>query len=357
MPLEYTFSWRRPLMDFPLLSIFPTSGASIPSNMPDMPPTSQWRLNYHSKYFARLQRYAYRGSSEAERQLGDFPFRQVAEMKFPEFIWPPCGAAIIIEPHEEDILRKGSGEIKRLEEFLHCSGWLNTRYSIHLPVLGEEKVEWTTPRKFNPDAVETEVSRSPSAHPPPAAFAKESQSATAQLKLLTVGDIIELTKARLNDDTWTPFPIQHLTSATSPSNPLATYQRASPWAKHSGILTIIPPADLSTLTPEYIESIIIATAFMVGMQDRTGFANHLMEVANLEYAEKKRAREALKGNVPGRKIAMEKCQMEGRTRRKKAWWSGSSGAKKEDEGEGKRRGSSLLEENGGVKEKEKVRFA
>ncbi|USW59356.1 hypothetical protein Slin15195_G126750 [Septoria linicola] len=295
IPLAYTFAWHRPILDFPNLHIAPTNNAAIPSSYPDIPPTASWRLNYDSKYHARLQRYtaAQTASDRHTAQVGDFPFRQIAEVKFPEFIIPGagCGATVKFDPHEEELARLGnvsnisSGKkpSPRVQKFMQCTGWLSTRYSMEIPVLDHLQASWKTiPRPRTTRIVSGGVSETQeeTAIVERKTSDIERQARNRNVKLITIGDLIDQARRTLNDETWTPYAPQQLIIEFD-GRCVATYQRASPWAKHAGTLTIRQPEiGQVQVTPEFIEGIIIATAAMVGMQDRIGLASGLMEAAN-----------------------------------------------------------------------------
>ncbi|KAK4631129.1 hypothetical protein CLAFUW4_02370 [Fulvia fulva] len=286
----FTLSWRRPLTDYPSLTITPNSSSSDAS--------SYWRLNYQTKYFARLHRY----SATDARVDGDFPARQVAELKFPEFIWPGCGPTLKLEPYDEAV------GPRRADIFMRCTGWMTTRYAVDVPVLGGARCTWRTLRPVKRDVPTPPIGEDaahsqdgPSWQPDPDVDGRLTLSSTSSepRQLLTVGDLVSQAKNLINDETWTPYPPHHLIMGTSPNSGriIATYTRAAPWNKNAGTLSI--NTDHST-SPEYIEGIIIACAAMVGMQDRMGLASSLMEASTESIMASKR-----KGNggiplTPGR---------------------------------------------------------
>ncbi|CAK4031408.1 Hypothetical predicted protein [Lecanosticta acicola] len=276
----YTFLWRRPLTDYPTLTITPNADSR-----------SYWRLNYESKYFARLYRY----QADQARVDGDIPARQVAEIKFPEFIWPGCGPAIKIEPHGE------AAGPERKETFMKCAGWMTTRYSLDMSVLGGAKCTWRAIRPPKKDAngggngqdadmpSQPDPTGSDSASPTRGPLAQKSAG-----ELVTVGDVIAQAKAYINDESWTPYPKLHLVlgTATSSGRVIASYSRAAPWNKNAGELSIVS-SQHEPNSDEYTEGIIIACTAMVGMQDRMGLANSLMEASTESVVASKR-----KGNLP-----------------------------------------------------------
>ena len=291
VPLTYTFAWHRPLLDFPTLQITPTNGTVIPSSFPDIPPTASWRLNYDSKYNARLHRYTatQTGADRHTSQAGDFPFRQVAEVRFPEFIIPGagCGAVIKFDPHEEEVARlgnisNGKRPTPRIQKFMQCTGWLSTRYTMEVPVLDHLQATWKTiPRpkttRFGNGVAETQQE---TAVVERKTTDIEREAKKRNVTLVTIGDLIDQARRTLNDETWTPYAPQQLIIEFD-GRQVATYQRASPWAKIAGTLTIHQPEiGQVSVTPEFVEGIIIATTSMVGMQDRIGLASGLMEAAN-----------------------------------------------------------------------------
>lgn len=276
----YTFSWRRPLTDYSTLTITPNTDAPC-----------YWRLNYQSKYLARLYRYY---PSQA-RVDSDFPARQVAEVKFPEFIWPGCGPTITFEPHEE------AAAPERVGRFMKCTGWMTPRYTLEMPALGGAKCTWRAVRPSKKDVNgaengeagevwwqgDAEAGAQPQEH-------VAQRTGNGEPQVTTVGDLIAQAKACINDDSWTPYPKQHFVMGTSANSGrvIAEYTRAAPWNKNAGVLSIITSQDGST-SPEYIESIIIACAAMVGMQDRMGLASSLMEASTESVMASRR-----RGNMP-----------------------------------------------------------
>ncbi|KAK4629047.1 hypothetical protein CLAFUW4_08646 [Fulvia fulva] len=242
---SYTFSWRRPLTDHPTLSITANDTSTN---------ASHWRLNYQSKYSSRLHRY----QADQARVDGDFPARQIAEIKFPEFILPGCGPTITFEAHEDAIDRKGSAHAMREDKFMKCSGWFTTQYALEVPSFGGARCTW------RPAQSATDPSQ-------------PSPASTSQPQRITTGDLMAQAKRYMNDDTWTPYPNQQLIISQT-NHIVATYTRAAPWAKDAGILHIVRPHDIQYLD-EYIEGIIIATVAMVGMQDRLGLASSLMQAS------------------------------------------------------------------------------
>lgn len=293
VPLKYVFSWNRPLLDFPTLEIKPLDNAIIPSTSPRVPPTAHWRLNYYKKYHARLQRYT-ATPNDADRntaQAADFPFRQIAEIKFPEFIIPGvgCGATVKFDLHEEELARlgnfttvRGKKPLPRVQKFMQCEGWLTTSYIMEVPVLDHQQTSWKpVPR---PKTAKTESGMVEAAKETAIVERKttdmEREAKKQNITLVTIGDMIEAAKRTINNENWTPYSPQQLV-VESDGRVVATYQRASPFAKHAGILTIHQPkpGQVSSL-PEFVEGIIIATTAMVGMQDRIGLASSLMEAAS-----------------------------------------------------------------------------
>lgn len=294
IPLKYTFAWNRPLLDFPTLEIRPADNATIPSSSPTVPPTSHWRLNYDKKYHARLHRYTATPSdiNRNTSQAGDFPFRQIAEIKFPEFIIPGagCGAMVKFDIHEEELTRLGSyatsrgkKPLPRVQKFMQCEGWLTTSYMMEVPVVDHLLATWkTAPR---PKAANT-AGTGPVEPTKETAIVErkttdmEREAKKQNIALVTIGDMIETAKRTLNNETWTPYAPQQLV-VESDGRVVATYQRASPFAKHAGVLTIHETEIYrASSAAEFIEGIVIATTSMVGMQDRIGLASGLMEAAS-----------------------------------------------------------------------------
>lgn len=292
-PLNYIFAWNRPLLDFPTLEITPADDAPIPSSSPMVPPTSHWRLNYDKKYHARLHRYTTtpHDVNRNTAQVGDFPYRQIAEIKFPEFIIPGagCGAMVKFDTHEEELTRLGSyatargkKPIPRVQKFMQCEGWLTTSYMMEVPVLDHLQASWkSAPRPKPVNAVpeqggitkETAIVERKTTD-------MEREAKKQNVALVTIGDMIETAKRAINNETWTPYAPQQLV-VESDGRVAATYQRASPFAKHAGVLTIHQPeVDQVSNLAEFIEGIVIATTAMVGMQDRIGLASGLMEAAS-----------------------------------------------------------------------------
>lgn len=293
LPFRYVFSWNRPLLDFPTLDIKPADNAIVPSTSPAIPPTGSWRLNYDKKYHARLHRYtaAQNAINRNTAQVGDVPFRQIAEIKFPEFLIPGvgCGATVKFDTHEEEIARLGSlatargkKPLPRVQKFMQCEGWLTTSYTMEVPVIDHLQASW----KAVPRPRTTRVGSGPAEAAKDTAIVErkttdlEREAKKQNITLVTINDMIETAKRTLNNETWTPYSPQQLV-VESEGRVVATYQRASPFAKHAGVLSIIPPGigQVSSVS-EYIEGIIIATATMVGMQDRIGLASGLMEAAS-----------------------------------------------------------------------------
>ncbi|EME47259.1 hypothetical protein DOTSEDRAFT_69264 [Dothistroma septosporum NZE10] len=270
---DFTLSWRRPLTDYPSLTI-----------TPDAESDSYWRLNYQTKYFARLHRY----QSTQARVDGDFPARQVAEMKFPDFIWPGCGPTIKLEPYDE------AAGPRRADIFMKCTGWLTTRYAVDVPVLGGARCTWRTLRSVNKGTTNGQGGEdvAPSSHADPDVDGRltlsfNSTTTDEAKQLLTVGDLIAQAKNLINNDAWTPYPPHYLIMGPSANSEriIATYSRLAPWNRNAGTLSI--NSDHST-SPEYIEGIIIACAAMVGMQDRMGLASSLMEASTESVMAKRR---------------------------------------------------------------------
>ncbi|CZT21770.1 uncharacterized protein RCC_07635 [Ramularia collo-cygni] len=291
LPLRYVFAWSRPLLESPTLEIRPADNATIPSSSPAVPPTRLWRLNYDKKYHARLHRYTSTPQDyNSKAQLGDFPYRQIAEIKFPEFIIPGigCGAMVKFDMHEEELARLGSyatargkKPMPRVQKFMQCEGWLTTSYTMEVPVLDHLQASWRTvprPKGTNPgsgleNAKETAIVERKTTD-------MEKEAKKQNIALVTISDMVAMAKRTLHDETWTPYAPQQLV-VESDGRVIATYQRASPFAKHAGVLTI-HNQELSHVScvPEFIEGIVIATTTMVGMQDRIGLASSLMEAAS-----------------------------------------------------------------------------
>lgn len=292
IPLSFNFAWTRPWTDYPTLKIAPS--APLPSHEPKTPPTAQWRLNYQKKYFARLHRYDDSGSK------GDFPMRQVAEIKYPEFKVASGGPVITFEPHEAEIERRGARHVSRTQRMMVCSGWWSSRYAMDLVGPRAAAVEWRVVREREEDV---------EAGTAPAAAAREGPKTPEQ--------VFEYAKKLVTDDSWTPFPGQELVEQSS-GNVLARYTRFAPWAKSTGKLELTQPDNVE-ITPEYVEGLVIATAAMVGMQDRSGLAAGLVEASAESYmASRARNRnKACNGEareVDGR-LPLEPVQKEGRTER------------------------------------------
>lgn len=304
-PVTYTFTWHRPRDDFPTLQITPSNGAVIPSSFPDIPPTASWRLNYDTKYHACLHRYT-ASPSEPDRhtsQAGDFPFRRIAEFKFPDIIIPGagCGAVVKFDPHEEEIARLGNIASKtphpRVQKFMQCAGWFSTRYSMEIPVLDHLQTTWKPlPRPSTTRIIGGAINENTQQEL--AIVERKTTDISREAKkrnvtLVTLGDLIDQARRTLDDETWTPYAPQQLL-VDFDGRPIATYQRASPWAKFAGTLTIHhpqqqqqqqqqnlePSSSSSSFTPEFLEGIIISTSAMVAMQDRIGLSSGLIDVAN-----------------------------------------------------------------------------
>jgi hypothetical protein len=266
IPLKYTLSWKRPLLAYPTLSIRPTCTSTIPSTIPNTPPTSHWTLNYDNKYSTRLNRHAAR----IEPDQTPHPTRQIAEIKFPTFIWPGCGPTVIFEPHEEEIARRGSNNnnnnATRTETSLRCKGTIfTTTHAIDLPILPGSRVVWQAippPQVGGPSGSKLDSSTaSPAAAPRP-------------VKLVTVGDIVAQARKTIHDETWTPYPQLRLV-VEGDGTVLATYSRAAPWARDFGSLEIVPPS-AGSATSEYVEGIVVGCVAVVGMQNRMGLASSLL---------------------------------------------------------------------------------
>ncbi|PPJ60604.1 hypothetical protein CBER1_03670 [Cercospora berteroae] len=337
LPLEYTFTWHRPILDFPSLHITPTPNVPIHSNSPSMPPTTSWKLIYTSKYQAGLHRYGLTQTTSPPEegsvpQMTEYPFRQLASYKFPDFIIPGTnsGVKVLFEPHEEELARLGnlgnglppvvehdekeskkekkkdkknkrssSSGSPQVQKFMQCTGWFSTKYTMEIPVLGHMQATFKTiprPRTSstsiapgpnsnyapppapqhpygNTNTVENPLYRTPSPYP----TNNVTNSDANNIRLVTIGDLIDQARAKIADETFTPYPQHHLIVEFD-GREVATYQRAAPWAKTSGKLIINKPEIGQVyLTPEFIEGIIIATVAMAGMQERIGLASGLME--------------------------------------------------------------------------------
>ncbi|KAF2211104.1 hypothetical protein CERZMDRAFT_98835 [Cercospora zeae-maydis SCOH1-5] len=335
LPLEYTFTWHRPILDFPCLHITPTPNIPIPSNSPSIPPTTSWKLIYTSKYQAALHRFGatqtkFPPEQGSDPQTTEYPFRQVASYKFPDFIIPGTnsGVKVLFEPHEEELARLGNlsngwaeheeKENKKskkkdrkdrqssscgppeLQKFMQCTGWLSTKYTMEIPVLGHMQATFKTisrPRSqsaamasgatnnyapppapqtsyVDPTTPETSFHRVPSPYPTNNTTDANSNDNT---RLITIGGLIDQARAKVVDESFTPYPQQHLIVEFD-GREVATYQRSAPWGKTSGKLIINrPEVGQVYLTPEFVEGIIVATVAMAGMQERIGLANGLME--------------------------------------------------------------------------------
>ncbi|KAF7198141.1 hypothetical protein HII31_00497 [Pseudocercospora fuligena] len=273
IPLSFTLSWRRalferkPYFDCPALSIVPTNNQPLPASSPGLPTTSHWQLNYEKKYFARLHRYA------PEQAQGDIPYRQVAEISYPDFMWPNGGVKITFEPHEEEISRRGSRHVSRTDKMMVRQGWWSAKYGIDLPVLGGSRVEWVNaaiPPTANQNDLPTKTSR-----------AERLNLKPGETHLVTVGEVWEDMKRKYSDDSWSPYPVQNLVEEVS-GRVLAVFTRARPMQKLAGRLEILPPRDdVQVGLPEYIEGIVVACAAMVGMKDRMGIMSSLVEAGTV----------------------------------------------------------------------------
>lgn len=244
--LGFAVDFKKPMLDFWTMNITPSE---------PLPELSYWQLKYHTRYKATVRRHA----PEPQSRL---PLKEVAEIKFPESsqIWPGCGPTITFWPHEEEIQKRGLRHVSATDKFMHCTGWLTSKFALDLPALGGMRVIWKVARDGDP-ASETDSTSRPSS---------SSTSEKAPLKS-SPGDGSE---SKTKSASWTPFPIQHLVKEWS-SQVLATYSRAAPWSKHEGYLTILPfEQDLSA---EVIEGIVISTAAMIGMQHAIGLAGSLIE--------------------------------------------------------------------------------
>ncbi|CAK3880496.1 Hypothetical predicted protein [Lecanosticta acicola] len=265
LPLTFTFTWRRPWTDYPALLMTPCTPLQAADSF--IQPTSEWRLNYEKKYFARLHRYG------ADKDKGDFPMRQVAEVKYPEFKLGG-GPVITFEPHEEEIARRGARHVSRTDRLMLCTGWFSSRFGIDLPVSNGARCEWRAVRaegKENDLEAQEGVTVNPAAVKTPGSTIIERRPAKAQTPMET----FEQARKFVQDNSWTPYPTQELVEEVF-GTVRARYTRAAPWATRDGTLEILQPEG-TQITPGYIEGIVIVAAAMVGMQDRMGLASALVE--------------------------------------------------------------------------------
>ncbi|KAM3421887.1 hypothetical protein BST61_g2264 [Cercospora zeina] len=338
LPLEYNFTWHRPILDFPCLQITPTPNIPILSNSPSIPSTTSWKLIYTSKYQANLHRFGVTQTTSPPEQASvsqttEHPFRQVASYKFPDFIIPGAnsGVKVLFEPHEEELARLGtlsnvsaehdetenktskkkdkknkqssSSGSPQLQKFMQCTGWLSTKYTMDIPVLGHMQATFKTMARPRPQSAQVAgmvpgatnnyapshapgTSYGNTTTPEPPLHRVPSQYPTNHAtnanpndnnRLITIGDLIDQARAKIADENFTPYPQHHLIVEFD-GREVATYQRSAPWGKTSGRLIINKPEIGQVyLTPEFVEGIIIATVAMAGMQERIGLANGLME--------------------------------------------------------------------------------
>ncbi|KAK8030118.1 hypothetical protein PG993_011409 [Apiospora rasikravindrae] len=263
-----------------------------------------WEVEYTSKYQATMKRTAgpgparEKGEGEGEEKEAAAQSRDVARLKYPEFIVPGwCGVTVTFLPHEAEV---GAEAVPgRAVNFMHCTGVMATKYAMEYPVMrgrggGQVQAQGGDEKQQQQQSFMAEKAMlGAGSNNPAAAATTQNLSAASSSPAAAAGGF---DFGSLFSNNWTPFLTQYLVDESEEKHVLAQYTRSAPWATERGILKIFPQNESPDGTmpqfegPAFIEGILISCAAMVGMQDRLGMVSSLVEAGAEAYAGKGKGR-------------------------------------------------------------------
>ncbi|KAK7934657.1 hypothetical protein PG985_000152 [Apiospora marii] len=280
----------------------PGTGDPNPNRWDNDASDVRWEANYTTKYAATMLH-----REGGLRRGGPEPSSwNVAELKYPEFIWPGwCGVDITFLLNAVDGTCRGAPG----KRFMHCTGVMTTKYAVDLPVMEGRRYVWQKTHRGLEDGngsghggqgmggdEKERLQRYYSALEKGGGDGGNQAAATATTTTATpqnpsvsstssphgsaAGAALDL--SAIFSNSWTPFTPLYLVDAESESHVLAQYTRSAPWASERGILEVFPhrrgnaePQQIGEAA--FVEGVVIACAAMVGMQDRLGLVSSLVE--------------------------------------------------------------------------------
>lgn len=268
-----------------------------------------WEVDYATKYAATMRRRRRAGGGPEERPPSwGHVAENVAELQYPEFIWPGwCGVDVtFLPPSAAADGAGGRGGAAPGKRFMHCTGVVTSRYAMDLPAMGGRRYVWQKTHRALEDGNGNgagggqggqggggEKERLRRYYAATEKGGDGDQAATtAPQNAAPHGSAA----GALFASDWTPFSPLYLVDAPGARHVLARYTRSAPWARARGVLEVFPRRRGDAGDPPavgaaaFVEGVAVACAAMVGMQDRLGLAASLVEAGAESYAGKGKGR-------------------------------------------------------------------